>query len=205
MKVEEKITKRQNARRGRGANRGKDQSYGRGKTASSNKEDNSSKAFGSAGRGDSVREADQDGHWGAYVAQLEEATTPPQELENAPEIGEALVLHKVLLKLVKEVTEQRQWKSLFRTICNSQGKCCKLIIDISSTDNLVSTEMVEKLELKCLNYPNLYRVSWLQKGHHLLVDEQSEAEFQIGRYNDKVVCDIMSMDVCHTMLGRPSQ
>jgi len=73
------------------------------------------------------------------VAQPEEAMAPPQEAENAPEIGEALVLHKVLLKLVKEVTEQMQRKALFRTICKSRGKCCKLIIDSCSTDNLVST------------------------------------------------------------------
>eukprot|EP00253_Pinus_taeda_P006919 PITA_06919 len=63
--------------------------------------------------------------------------------------------------------------------------------------------MVEKLELKRLKHPNPYRVSWLQKGHQLLVDEQCEVEFQIGRYKDKVVYDIMPMDVCHILLGRP--
>lgn len=41
-----------------------------------------------------------------YVAQPEEAEEPPQEAENAPEIGEALVLSKVLLKPAKETTEQ---------------------------------------------------------------------------------------------------
>eukprot|EP00253_Pinus_taeda_P034054 PITA_34054 len=148
-------------------------------------------------------EADQAGQRGTYVAQPEEVATPLQEAENAPEIGEALVLHKVLLKLVKEVTEQVQQKSLFRTICKSRGKCCKLIIDSGSTDNLVPTEMVEKLDLKRLKHPNPYRVPWLQKGHQLLVDEQSEVEFQIGRYKDRVVCDIMPMDVCHILLGKP--
>ena len=48
-------------------------------------------------------------------------------------------------------------------------------------------------------------MSWLQKGHQLLVDEQCEVEFHIGRYKDKVTCDIMSMDVCHILLGRPWQ
>eukprot|EP00253_Pinus_taeda_P009609 PITA_09609 len=190
MKLEEKITKAQNARRGEGASRGKGQSYGRGQTANNNEEASSSKAFGSTDRGDSARE---------------EAKKPPQEAENVPEIGEALVLHKVLLKPVKEVTEQMQWKALFRTICKSRGKCCKLIIDNVSTDNLVSTAMVEKLDLKCSKHHNPYRVSWLKEGHQLLVDEQSKVEFQIGRYKDKVVCDIMPMDVCHILLGRPWQ
>eukprot|EP00253_Pinus_taeda_P028700 PITA_28700 len=69
-----------------------------------------------------------------------------------------------------------------------------MIIDSKSTDNLVSTEMVEKLGLKRLKHPNPYRVSWLQKAHELLVDEQSEVELQIGRYKDKIIWDIMPMD-----------
>eukprot|EP00253_Pinus_taeda_P034934 PITA_34934 len=142
---------------------------------------------------------------GAYVVQTEEAAASPREAENAPEMGEDLVLHKVLLKPVDESVEQTQRKALFRTICKSQGKCCKMIIDNGSTDNLVSTEMVENLGLKHLKHPSPYRVSWLQKGHQLLVDEQSEVEFQIGRYKDKIICDIMPMDVCHILLGRPWQ
>jgi len=139
------------------------------------------------------------------VEQPEETTTLTQEPKNAPETGEALVLHKVLLKPVDESTEQTQRKAMFRTICKSQGKCCKMIIDSGSTDNLVSTEMVEKLGLKRLKHPSPYRVSWLQKGHQLLVDEKSEVEVQIGRYKDKIICDIMPMDVCHILLGRPWQ
>ena len=131
------------------------------------------------------------------MAQPEEAAAPPQEVENAPETGEALVMHKVLLKPVDESVEQTQWKAMFRTVCKSQGKCYKMIIDSGSTDYLVSIEMVEKLGLKRLKHPSPYRVSWLQKGHQLLVDEQNEVEFQIGRYKDKIICNIMPMDVCH--------
>lgn len=139
------------------------------------------------------------------MVQPEEAAAPPQEAENAPEIGEDLVLQKVLLKPVDGSIEQTQPKALFRSVCKSQGKCCKMIIDSGSTDNLVSTDMVEKLGLKRLKHPNPYRVSWLQKGHQLLVDEQSEVEFQIGRYKDKIIWDIMPMDVCHILFGRPCQ
>ena len=37
------------------------------------------------------------------------------------------------------------------------------------------------------------------------MEEQCKVEFQIGRYKDKVVCDIMPIDVCHILLGRPWQ
>ena len=126
-------------------------------------------------------------------------------MENAPETGEALVLNKVLLKPAKEVVDPDQRKALFRIVCKSRGKCCKLIIDNGSMDNLVATEMVEKLGLKKLKHPTPYKVSWLQKGHQLLVDEQCVVEFQIGRYKDKIICDVMPMDVCHILLGRPWQ
>eukprot|EP00253_Pinus_taeda_P009832 PITA_09832 len=203
MKAEEKITRRQNARRGRGAAKGKGQSYGRGPTASSNEEGSRSRASGSVDKGDNVR--DQARKRGAYVAQPKEAEAPPQKAENALETGEALVLNKVLLKLAKEVLEQTQQKALFRIVSKSHRKCCKLIIDSRSTDNLVATEMVEKLALKRLKHPTPYKVSSLQKGHQLLVDEQCEMEFQIGKYKDKVICDIMLMDACHILLGRPWQ
>lgn len=122
-----------------------------------------------------------------------------------PETGEALVLNKVLLKPTKETAEQTQRKALFQTICKSHGKCCKLIIDSGSTNNLVAMEMVEMLGLKQLKHPTPYKVLWLQKGHQLLVDEQCYMEFHIGRYKDKVICNIIPMDVCHILLGRPWQ
>ena len=57
------------------------------------------------------------------------------------------MMNKVLLKPEKEQAEPAQRKSLFKTTCKVQGKCCKMVIDSGSTDNLVSTEMVEKLRL----------------------------------------------------------
>eukprot|EP00253_Pinus_taeda_P015516 PITA_15516 len=163
LKAEEKINRKQNSRRGGGSGRGKGKVYGRGRGASPNEEGSSSKTAG-----------EPTGGRGTYVAQPEDAEETPQEAENTPEIGEALVLNKVLLKPAKEAAEPDQRKALFRTVCKSQGKCCKVIINSGSTDNLVAVEMVEKLGLKKLKHPTPYKVSWLQKGHQLLVYEQCE-------------------------------
>eukprot|EP00253_Pinus_taeda_P029193 PITA_29193 len=138
-------------------------------------------------------------------AEGEAPVTAVREEENTPERGESLILNKVLLKQAKEVAEPPQRKTLFRTICKVQGKCCQMMIDSGSTNNLVSIEVVEKLKLKTMRHPTLYKVSWLQKGHQLLVSEQCEVEFQVGKYKDKIVCDVMPMDVCHILLGRPWQ
>ena len=80
-----------------------------------------------------------------------------------------------------------------------------MVIDNGSTDNLVSTEMVDKLGLKMMKHQTPYKVSWLQKGHKLLVNEKCNVEFQISTYKYLVLCDIIPMDVCHIILGRPWQ
>ena len=86
--------------------------------------------------------------------------------------------------------------------CKVQGKCYKMVIDNGSTNNLVSIEMVENPSLKKTKHPVPYKVSWLHKGHQILVSEQCEVDFQIGPYKDKILCDVMPMDVFHIMLGR---
>lgn len=137
-----------------------------------------------------------------YIAQPE-ATI--HVVENVLDTKEALMMNKVLLKPSKEIGELVQRKALFRIVCKAKGKCCKLIIDSGSTDNLVSTKMVENLGFKRIKHPTSYKVSWMQKGHQLFVSEQSEVEFQIGKSKKKIICDIMPMDVCHILLGRPWQ
>ena len=75
------------------------------------------------------------------------------------------MLRKILLKLEAEVENPVQRNNLFRTTCKTKDKVCKVIIDSGRNDNLVSTEMVEKLELETTTHPNPYKVSWLKKGH----------------------------------------
>ena len=78
-------------------------------------------------------------HRKKIVAKTEEETTKIIEEENVLEKGESLVVNKVLLKPKKEVIEPAYRKTLFRSVCKVQGKCCQMIIDNGSTDNLVST------------------------------------------------------------------
>jgi hypothetical protein len=113
------------------------------------------------------------------------------------------MMNIILLKPHKEIKEPAHRKILFRTIYKIKGKCCKLIIDGGSTDNLVSIEMVEKLDLKNTSHHVPYKVSWMEKGHRLIVNGHCKVKFQIGRYKYKVHCDFMPMDVCHIFLGRP--
>jgi hypothetical protein len=75
--------------------------------------------------------------------------------------GRSLMMRKVLLTLEKEVESSSQRTRLFRLACKTKDRVCKVIVDSGSTDNLVSTEMVEKLGLEMIDHPSPYRVSWL--------------------------------------------
>ena len=66
---------------------------------------------------------------------------------------------------MKEEQEPTQRRNLFRTMYKEKGRCCKLIIENGSTNNLVSMEMVNKLGLNKITHPTPYRACSLQKGH----------------------------------------
>jgi hypothetical protein len=137
-------------------------------------------------------------------AHVVEAQRRDAESEDA-DSGRSLGMHKILLAPEKEVESSVQRSRLFRTACTAKDRKCKVIIDSGSTDNLVSTEMVEKLELTTTKHPSPYKVSWLQKGHRVSVTKQCLVKFKIGNYHDEILCDVIPMDVCHILLGRPWQ
>ncbi|XP_074292786.1 uncharacterized protein LOC141619668 [Silene latifolia] len=64
--------------------------------------------------------------------------------------------------------------------------------------------MVNKLNLVTQDHPNPYKLRWLNKGAKVKVDKQCLVPFSIGNvYKDKVMCDVVPMDACHLLLGRP--
>jgi hypothetical protein len=113
------------------------------------------------------------------------------------------MMRKVLLMPEKEAENPAQRNRLFWTACKIKDRVCKVIMDSGSIDNLVSTEMVEKLELETIDHPSPYKVSWLQKGHQVNVTKQCLVEFKIGGYKDEILCDFIPMDVFHLLLGIP--
>jgi hypothetical protein len=136
-------------------------------------------------------------------AHIAEAQRRDAKAEGA-ESRSSLLMRKFLLTPKKEAQESSAQRTrLFRTACKTKDRKCKVIVDSGSTDNLISTEMVEKIELETTDHPSPYKVSWLQKGHQVSVTKQCLVEFKIGGYNDKVLCDVIPMDVCHLLLGRP--
>ena len=117
------------------------------------------------------------------------------------EEGENLMIRRTLIREPNK-KEASQRRALSRIRCKIMGKVCRVIIDSGSTDNIISEEVVEKLKLERIQHANPYKVTWLSKKQHVLVGEQTWV-FTIRRYKDRVLCDILLMDACHLLHGRP--
>lgn len=81
--------------------------------------------------------------------------------------------------------ESSQEIHCFQTRCHIQGKLCSLIIDGNNCYNYASTRLVSKLNLD------------------ILESNQVEISFSVGKYVDTVLCNVMPMETCHLLLGKP--
>jgi hypothetical protein len=80
-----------------------------------------------------------------------------------------------------------------------------MIIDGGSCNNLASSDMVDKLALTTKPHPHPYHIQWLNNSGKAKVTKLVRLNFAIGPYHDVVECDVIPMQACHILLGRPWQ
>ncbi|XP_021775237.1 uncharacterized protein LOC110739089 [Chenopodium quinoa] len=115
-----------------------------------------------------------------------------------------LVVRRALQARVDEpLAPQRQ--HIFITKCKIKGEVCDLIVDGGSEANTVSKTLIARLGLSTTNHPHPYKLSWLDSNSSTGVRKQCMVSFSIGSYHDTQLCDVVSMDACHILLGRPWQ
>ena len=96
-----------------------------------------------------------------------------------------------------------QWEINFHTRSFVQDKVCSMIIDRGSCINVASIIMVDKLGLPTLKHPWPYKLQWLNDSGEVKVNKQVLVTFRIGKYEDKVLCDVVPMQARHLLLGQP--
>ena len=98
-----------------------------------------------------------------------------------------------------------QRHSIFQTKCKCKNKVCKVIVDSGSFENIISVEMVEKLNIPRVSHDLPYRAYGLGDEKQIDVLEKLYVYFNIGPYFDTIECDIMPLKDCHLILGRAWQ
>ena len=117
--------------------------------------------------------------------------------------GVSLVVQRLMYTPHKEDVQRH---NIFKTRCTVNQRVCDLIIDGGSSENIVSRTMVDKLQLPTRRHPSPYSIGWIRDVGETKVTEQCVITFCIGNnYKDEVLCDIVDMDACHMLLGRPWQ
>ncbi|XP_044497617.1 uncharacterized protein LOC123219690 [Mangifera indica] len=114
-----------------------------------------------------------------------------------------LVARRALNMQAKEDEVQRE--NIFYTRCMIDNKLCSMIIDGGSCTNVVNAGLVDKVGLKTTKHPRPYRLQWLNNSGDIKVTRQALISFSIGRYHDKVLCDVVPMHASHILLGHPWQ
>jgi hypothetical protein len=127
-----------------------------------------------------------------------------EENEIQPDEGEHNCFISLrVLSVTAEKEENGQRHNLFHTRGMIKDKLCRIIVDNGSCNNIASQELVDRLGLKPRRHPKPYKMQWLNDCGTLRVSHIVTVPFSVGKYNDHVECDVVPMQACQLLLGRP--
>lgn len=145
---------------------------------------------------------DEDGNLRTFEGDIESE----EELERVlPEEEHYNLIVRRVFHTTPRTKKSDQRENIFQTKCRVQGKVCDLIIDGGSESNCIRKQLVNELGLKTKPHPYPYKMKWLDNKASGVVDRQCLVNLTLGTYSDEILCDVLEMDACHILLGRPWQ
>jgi len=118
--------------------------------------------------------------------------------------GELMMIRRTLNNH-PTVNHETQRENIFHTRCKVLENICSLIVNSGSCCNCCSTRMVEKLNIQLVPHPKPYKIQWINEDGKLIVDKRVKVSLSVGNYKDEILCDVVPMEACHVLLGRPCQ
>ena len=140
--------------------------------------------------------------------QDEEEKMPPQKDANDVCVKysveeEKLVVRRALDMHAKVDASKSQRDNIFHTRYHVQNKVRILITNGASFTNIANTKLIEKLNLHTTKHPILYKLHCFNDNCEMKMNKQVLVAFSIGKYHDKVLCDVVLMQASHLLPGRP--
>jgi hypothetical protein len=99
--------------------------------------------------------------------------------------------------------EQEEGERFFHSHMWFKGALIHFIVYSGSQKNLISTDIIKRLNLPMTLYPQPYSISWLRHGRDVRVSQQCCLPYGIKPFKDEVLCDISPLEVCDVLLGQP--
>jgi hypothetical protein len=84
-----------------------------------------------------------------------------------------------------------------------KGALIHFIVDSGSQKNLISTNVIKRMNLPTTPHLQPYTIGWIRQGRYLCVSEQCQLPYDIKPFKDEVPCDISPLEVCDVLLGQP--
>nr|GEV82485.1 transposon Ty3-I Gag-Pol polyprotein [Tanacetum cinerariifolium] len=99
-----------------------------------------------------------------------------------------------------------QRNKFFQTKCLVKEKICSIVVEVECCKNLLSKALVKAFKLLTKPHHSPYQIGWIKKGLALKVIEICKVPLAIEKhYNELVTCDVVDIEACHVLLGRPWQ
>jgi len=111
------------------------------------------------------------------------------------------IVQRVLSTQMEEA-ERLQCHNLFQILFVIKDRRAQVIIEGGSCNNLVSSDLVKKLELTTRPHKHPYHIQWLNNSGKAKVTETARVHFSLGPYSDFADCDVVPMQACSLLLGR---
>ena len=97
------------------------------------------------------------------------------------------VIRKLVLS--SKYGDETQRHKLFRTRCTMQWSLCDIIIDSRSQENIISKNVMEKLQLEMETHPMPHAIGWINEVSGIQMNEHCKVFFSISKYNFEVYYD----------------
>lgn len=112
------------------------------------------------------------------------------------------ILQRLLMVLRNPESSKKH--EIFITRCTINKKVCDVMVNGRSRGNIVSKTLVKAMGLSTQKHPRPYKVGWIKKRIETHVSEICKVPLSIGKHYQNVIdCDVLDMDACHILLGRP--
>jgi hypothetical protein len=108
-----------------------------------------------------------------------------------------------VLSAHEDQSEKLQRHNLFQILFIVKDCRVRTIIDGGSCNNLVSADFVTKIGLMTRAHTHPYYIQWLNISGKTKVTHTTRAHFSSGTYHDYVDCDVVPIQACSLLLGRP--